>query len=322
MSSLSRNELRRLDDAARAGWLYYVAGNTQDDIAKKLGVSRQSAQRLVALSVNEGLIKVRLDHPIARCMELSLRIRDRFRISNCEVVPSDPNDPFSTTGLAQAGAAELERYLKSDTGHTIALGTGRALKACIDELAPMDCPQHKIVSLLGYMASDGSASAYNVADLMGEKVNAKHYPMPIPVLFSNAQEKQVIHQQSHVKHTFELGLQADVTFVGVGNLGQNSPLLLDGFIASSEMTSLEAQGAIGEMISWVYDENGELLKGSINKKVGSVPLALNPEKPVYAIAAGEHKVNAILGALRGKRINALITNEYTAEKILDKDADY
>ncbi len=29
----------RLDDAARAGWLYYVAGNTQDEIARKLGVS-------------------------------------------------------------------------------------------------------------------------------------------------------------------------------------------------------------------------------------------------------------------------------------------
>ena len=39
----------RLDDAARAGWLYYVAGNTQDQIAAKLGISRQTAQRLVSL---------------------------------------------------------------------------------------------------------------------------------------------------------------------------------------------------------------------------------------------------------------------------------
>jgi len=40
-------EKERLDDAARAGWLYYIAGNTQDEIARKLGVSRQTAQRLV-----------------------------------------------------------------------------------------------------------------------------------------------------------------------------------------------------------------------------------------------------------------------------------
>jgi DNA-binding transcriptional regulator LsrR (DeoR family) len=28
------------DDAARAGWLYYVGGMTQDQIAAELGVSR------------------------------------------------------------------------------------------------------------------------------------------------------------------------------------------------------------------------------------------------------------------------------------------
>ena len=51
------SESDRLDDAARAGWLYYIAGNTQDEIARKLGVSRQTAQRLVSLSVSEKLIK-------------------------------------------------------------------------------------------------------------------------------------------------------------------------------------------------------------------------------------------------------------------------
>ena len=68
----------RLDDAARTGWLYYVAGNTQDEIARKLGVSRQSAQRLVSLAVSEKLIKFRLDRPIARCMELSRQLSHRF----------------------------------------------------------------------------------------------------------------------------------------------------------------------------------------------------------------------------------------------------
>ena len=48
-------ETTRLDDAARAGWLYYVAGNTQDEIARKLGVSRQTAQRLVAMALAERL---------------------------------------------------------------------------------------------------------------------------------------------------------------------------------------------------------------------------------------------------------------------------
>src|SRR5580692_7802012 len=67
----TETDARRLDDAARAGWLYYVAGNTQEEIAAKLGVSRQSAQRLVSMAMGAGLVKVRLDHPIARCLDLA-----------------------------------------------------------------------------------------------------------------------------------------------------------------------------------------------------------------------------------------------------------
>ena len=96
MAKLSNTEIRRLDDAARAGWLYYVAGKTQDEIAKKLNVSRQSAQRMVALSVSQGLIKVRLDHPIAKCMDLAQKLKSRFGLVSCEVVPSDPSEPLST----------------------------------------------------------------------------------------------------------------------------------------------------------------------------------------------------------------------------------
>ena len=114
----------RLDDAARAGWLYYVAGNTQDEIATKLGISRQSAQRLVSLSVSEGLIKVRLDHPIGRCLDLAARLKAKYALDLVEVVPSDPTSDITTIGVAQATAAEIERWLKRSDPIVMAIGTG------------------------------------------------------------------------------------------------------------------------------------------------------------------------------------------------------
>ena len=121
----------RLDDAARAGWLYYVAGNTQDEIAHKLGVSRQSAQRLVSLAVSEKLIKFRLDHPIARCMELSGQLSQRFGLQSCEIVPTDPGAPESITGVAIAGAAEMQKHLDPKTPRVIAGGDGtRPARLC------------------------------------------------------------------------------------------------------------------------------------------------------------------------------------------------
>lgn len=310
-------ETSRLDDAARAGWLYYVAGNTQDEIARKLGVSRQSAQRLVSLAISERLIKVRLDHPIARCMELNHRMTERFALKACEIVPSDPDAPGSITGIAHAGAAEMERHLKSNHPKIIAIGTGRALRACVQQLSPMDSPQHRIVSLLGNMMSDGSATAYNVVIRMAEKVNARHYPMPLPVFARSAEEKIILHNQEPVHNILDLCARADVTFVGVGNIGENAPLHVDGFISREEIRALLRAGAVGEITSWVYDRNGHIIDGLVNDRVNSAPLYPRPDSLVFAIAAGEAKVPALLGAMTGKLVNALITNEATAEQLLN-----
>jgi len=312
----SKSEIRKLDDAAKAGWLYYVAGNTQEEIAKKLNISRQSAQRMVALSVSEGLIKVRLEHPIAKCMDLQLQLKSRFGLTSCIVVPSDNSAPNSTLGLAQAGAKEIEFHLKSPEPKVIAMGTGRVLRACVEELTLLNCEQHQIVALLGNMALDGSASSYDVVMRMAEHINAKHYPMPLPVLPSSKEEKEQLHAQRYIANNLKLASQADVTFIGVGNLAINSPLHIDGFVSPEELEELQTKGAVGELISWVLDVDGNLIDCTVNQRVASTPLKVNPEKPVYAIAAGEEKVLAILGALRSKLINGLITNEYTAERLL------
>src|SRR5512137_642233 len=105
-------ETSRLDEAARAGWLYFIAGHTQDQIAKMLQVSRASAQRLVSLCLAERLITFRLEHPIAACMELAFQLKERFGLTHCEVVPADPAAPLSTAGIAERCANVLETTLR------------------------------------------------------------------------------------------------------------------------------------------------------------------------------------------------------------------
>ena len=306
----------RLDDAARAGWLYYVAGRTQDEIAAAMGISRQSAQRLVSLAVSERLIKVRLDHPIAECLELGQRLKQHFNLVQAEVVPKDPASTSTTVGIAEAGAAEIERWLKREEPIVLAVGTGRTLKAAIDQLPAMECPQHRILSLTGNLGPDGSAAYYNVIFSMAEAVKARHFPMPLPVLVSTAEERKLLHRQSLVQSTLKLGLEADVAFVGIGELGPDAPLCQDGFLAREEMARLIEQGAAGEICGWMFDRDGAPLSGSINERVASVPLPSRDKAVVIGLAMGPRKLAAIEAALRGRMINGLITDEATARQLL------
>jgi DNA-binding transcriptional regulator LsrR (DeoR family) len=309
-------EATRLDDAARAGWLYYVAGNTQDEIARKLGISRQTAQRLVAMAVTERLVKVRIDHPIGRCMDLARQLSDRFGLMLAEVVPSDPEAPDLLTGVAIAAAAELERVLRSEEPRIIALGTGRALKATVEQLSAMTCPQHRIVSRLGNMMSDGSATPYNAVVRMADRVGARHYPYPLPVLARDAAERRVLHAQEAVQNTLALCAEADITLVGIGQIGPRAPLVVDGFLSVEEAEALTRAGAAGEITSWIYDATGRVMDCAFNARVASAPLALAGERPVIAVAVGQAKAGAIRAAVKGGLVNGLITNEATAEALL------
>lgn len=316
MASRQDTSGNRLDDAARAGWLYYVAGNNQEEIAKKLGVSRQTAQRLVSLSVSEGLIKVRLDHPIGRCMELAEKLRTRYALDFVEVVPSDPGSTSTILGLAQAAAAEIERRLGAEQPIVMGIGTGRTLKAAIEQISPMDATQHKIVSLTGNIAPDGSAAFYNVIFSMAEAVKARSFPMPLPVIASSAAEREALHSQPMVRDTLSLAAQADVTFIGIGALDNDAPLYLDGFISEAELKALQKAGAIGEIIGWAFDAQGRLIDGLTNDRVASAPIPSRETSLVVAIAMGKQKLPGIRAALNRRLVNGLLTDEATAEGLL------
>jgi DNA-binding transcriptional regulator LsrR (DeoR family) len=306
----------RLDEAARAGWLYYIAGNTQDEIAAKLGISRQTAQRLVALAVSERLVKVRLEHPIAICLDLAERLKERFGFAFAEVTPTDPTSESTTLGVAEAGAAEIERQLRAPETKIIAIGTGRTLKAAIELLPAIEAPDKKIVSLTGNIAPDGSASFYSVIFTMADVVKARHFPMTMPVIATSAEERDLLHQQAMIGGTLALAAKADVAFVGIGDLGAKAPLYEDGFVTREELAALQQSGAVGEITGWAFDKDGELIEGLTNARVASAPIPTVGKCRVIGIAKGPRKFAAIAAAVKGGLVSGLITDEWTAERLL------
>ena len=180
----------------------------------------------------------------------------------------------------------------------------------------MDCSQHHLVSLVGNTMTDGSATAYNVVVRMAERVGGRHNPMLLPVLVRNPAELPILHSQEPVAKTLELCAGADATFVGIGHIDGSAPLTVDGFITHEESRALVRRGAVGEIVGWVFDSGGTQIAGLTNDRVSSAPLVPANPRPVVGLAVGEFKVAAILGALRGQLINALVTDEATAEAIL------
>lgn len=311
---------QRLDDAARAAWLYFIGGRTQEEIAAQLDLSRQAVQRLVALAVSEKLIKFRLDYPIASCEELAASLTDRYGLAFCDVTPSDPATPGSVAGIAVATAMRLQRMLVSKAPTIICVGTGRTLRTAVEELDTLDRPQHKVVSLVGSMAAGGQASPYDVVMRLGDKVGAQRYPMPAPVVTETIQDLEALQNQRAFTVLKDLREQARASFVGISEIGWQSPLHRDGFMSDADISALVEAGAVGEITGWSFDADGRLLDNPVNQRVASMPLEVPPKHLTVVVGGGSQKVPPLKAALKGGLVSALITDEATAKALTDAAA--
>ena len=313
---------RRRDLAIRAAWLYYVAGNTQDQLASKLNVSRQAAQRLVAAAVADGLITFRIDHPIRACVELEEALRARFPLDYVEVVPGDA-DQDGVIGLGGAAARQLEAHLSPKAPTVLALGTGRTLRAAVGQVERLERPQHKVVSLVGTTTRDGRASAFDVVMRLADRIGAACYPVPTTVVTDTVEERILLESQRPWQLIRSLADGASVALVGIGTLDRHAetPLLRDGFITERERDELIRFGAVGDITGWAFDAQGRQIEGGSNARLTAIPHRLPLERLTIGVAGGQSKAQAIAGALRGRLVSGLITDEAAARAILEPPTD-
>jgi DNA-binding transcriptional regulator LsrR (DeoR family) len=307
----------RLDEAARAGWLYYIAGKTQDDIARILNVSRPTAQRLVSLCRAEGLITFRVNHAISDCMSLASALRDRYGLATCDVVPSDGSDETSFAGVAEAASIAIERMLHATEPIVMGLGTGRTMRASVGRVAPISRPLHRLVSLVGTISPDGSASRFNAPEHLADLTGAQHFPMPLPMHVATPEQRAQLLALDPVRRIFAMARDADAWFSGLSQFDNDAFLYRDGFISRDELLDLMRQGAVGENLGWAFDAEGRILEEGPNTRITSVPPSPDSDKPRICVAHGAPKVPALRAALKGRIVNGLVTDEATARALLE-----
>ncbi|MEO1017586.1 MAG: sugar-binding domain-containing protein, partial [Pseudomonadota bacterium] len=295
-----------------------ITFSVQDQIAARLNVSRQAAQRLVAAAVAEHLVTFRIDQPLAACVALGEALQTRFLLDYVEVVPGDA-DIDGLVGIGIAAARQLETHLTSKTPAILALATGRTLRSTVEQVEPMERPQHKIVSLVGTTTRDGRASGFEGVIRLADRIGAASYPLPTTVVTDTQEERGILEGQRPWRQIRALADNAGLAMVGIGPFSRETevPLLRDGFITEAERDELIHLDAVGDIAGWAFDSHGRFIEGGTNTRLTAIPLQLPLERPVLGVAGGRSKARAIAGALCGRLVSGLITDEAAARAILD-----
>ena len=173
------------------------------------------------------------------------------------------------------------------------------MRAAVERVSPIDCPNHQIVSLVGNISADGSASFFDTVGRLADRTKARHYPMPLPFLMSSERERDQMLEIDPIAKVRAVAAKADLRLVGIGQMDQRAQVLVDGFVSREELLEMMRLGAVGELTGWAFDAEGRIIKGGTNAPPHQHSAAGSRRGPDHRGRRRPAKVSAIRAALQG-----------------------
>jgi deoxyribonucleoside regulator len=146
------------------------------------------------------------------------------------------------------------------------------------------------------------------SEIIPSKVNMLY----APVLVNDEELRRGIMREPYFLRSYEVIQSCTVAMLGIAEIKNLS------FPQIKQIRPYVPPEAVGEICTRLFDKDGKILKTKIDDRT----LAIAPEDlckiPLRVGVAGmTYKTEAILGALRGQLINALITDTAIAAKLLE-----
>jgi DNA-binding transcriptional regulator LsrR (DeoR family) len=304
------------DIKARAAWLYYMEGLTQDQVAKILGLTRTRVLRMLAAAREDGTVQIRVTSPIARCARLEREVRARFDMERVVVVP-DPQDEAQLPSMIGAALGQLLPDLLAD-GMTIGLGWGRTLSSSLPFVEPLVYARSTTISMLGGLTHVSLSNPSEFAWRFADRIGGDCYMLACPVFAPDGATRDALLNHRGIAEVFRRTDRLDLAILSVGDFTRDSIFVHYGLLERADLDSLERAGAVGDVLCRFIDAEGRVLDHSVNDRV----LAVDPRRLVDArrtvlASGGWSKFPAIRAAMTLLSPEILVTDERTAERLLD-----
>lgn len=313
---IKKEEKKQLIKIAK---MYYFEELTQAKIAKKLGVSRPVISKMLQRARDEGIVEIRIHDDGFDVTELEQAIAQYFQLDDVVVTPTEnmPED-LMQTALGRTAATYLSSTIR-DT-KTIGVSWGKSLYAMVQAYPVEQREGIKIIPLVGGIGTKAvELHANQIAYEWAKKLNGESESLYAPAVAETLSLREDLLRSPHISSVLEQGKRVDLAIVGIGNPFRNSTIEEIGYLEKSDIQKLKEAQVVGDIGSKYILKDGSEANHVLNQKAIGINLNdLKHVKRVIGIAAGVHKVESILAALKGGYLHVLITDDRTASAIVNQ----
>lgn len=289
--------------------LYYKENMTQQMIAQKLGITRQTVSKLLKIAIDEGIVEIKINNPEEQIQHLERALAEKLRVSVVVGETSSGDDALRKLATIR----ETNNYLNNCVNNgnlKIGIAWGKTIQDIISQMTKIKTKGNVVYPLVG--ATNRDVGCYYTNKLVSdfsEKIGAHAYYALFPNYVSKTDCELIKRTQSY-KEIANLWKDSDLLLIGIGNV-QSLNNLRNNFNKEALCGDF-----IGDIVTHIFDINGNV--SDLEQDSLCVPFDdIKRAKNTVAIAYGSSKIQAIICACKTGAINTLIIDEYTAKEILE-----
>lgn len=305
-------------------YLYYMDGLGQKEICDQLGISRATVSRMLKAGKENGVVRIELDNPDSILYgEMERRIEHQLGLK--EVLIVDEMELESKEDHMQRVNEEALTYLARifHNHDYIGVSMGKTLynlangKTNVEEV---DCTFVPVVGGVGMqLHSNDNYHSNDIVNAFARKFNGSAVQFFAPAVFDDRNIMAGFLKERPVQEVTSLFKKLKTVIMGIGSCSSRESILVKcGYLSKEDYEQFKERGAVGDVLLKFLDKNGNSAQFSeFNERVmGLSDEGLMNIENRIGIAVGEEKSRAILGGIRAKKINILITDISCAKKLL------
>jgi len=308
------DDLQLLVDVAR---LYYQRGLKQEQIARRLKVSRASVSLLLAEARRRGIVEIQIRNPLQDNAELSRALAAEFGLQRCIVAPTSIRETDILIDLTASRAAEIFDE-EARSGDTVGVAWGRTCHAFMSRYQSRGFLNGmQVVPMIG--GSNRTMQRYQLNEMVrsfAEKLQATPSFIHAPALAASREDYELYMGSSSLQSMLEMWRKIDIAVVSVGA----APVSRE-FDGSRVLVPRRAADApedlpIGDVCARYFDVRGRFRDDELSRRIIGIPVeSLRRIPKILCVAGGREKAYSLLGALRTGIITILVTDETTASAV-------
>jgi DNA-binding transcriptional regulator LsrR (DeoR family) len=170
---------------------------------------------------------------------------------------------------------------------------------------------------MGGMGQSGRNNPEEIVKEIARRLCANGTWLNAPAIVGSLETRDMLMNDDGVRAVFDKASRCTKCLLGLGDIDGTASLRIAGFLSEDALAELKSKGAVGDILGRFFDVNGQDVQSSISDRTMSLPIDVIKQTPErIAFVTGLYKTEPIVGAARGEIINALVTDEETADRVL------